>query len=351
MSVKFLNKHFSKTHSVIEHHIEIFGIKQDLKDRELFSLRAQIGSVYRLFSLLDNKYDTKLSHNMFNDIISFFNFHTKLEATNAKILYKEYSEEAEKADSFAKFQDYYNSEVELNSFEKRILSILNTKLYYFDLLIFDQARKSKPIQQYLFSVNAIGSTTTVDFLKKSANRLTTFEFEITPSKLMYRYKSDDIAYLKDLYPEELGVADKNLIKLLSVKDRISFFENMKDNDIKAIVKDPSFLVYKKGDIIIQEGEKNDSIYFIFSGKCQVIIGEHNIAELQKSQVFGEFAFLLDTARSASVVASSPTSVLRFRLDCAKYESQLNGITLLYKNFTDELVKKILHINMSMANII
>lgn len=62
-------------------------------------------------------------------------------------------------------------------------------------------------------------------------------------------------------------------------------------------------IYKKGDIIVKEGEKGENFYFIELGNCKVFnekVGD--LGNLSKGDYFGEIALLNDLPRQATVEA-------------------------------------------------
>jgi len=63
----------------------------------------------------------------------------------------------------------------------------------------------------------------------------------------------------------------------------------------------TILECKEGDIVFDQGEESDHLYFIVSGKYEVSIGSKRISVLDPSNVFmGEMSFLLKNRRTATV---------------------------------------------------
>jgi CRP-like cAMP-binding protein len=71
--------------------------------------------------------------------------------------------------------------------------------------------------------------------------------------------------------------------------------------------------YKTGDEIIKQGSTGSSAYLIVEGKCDVRrksgASSRRINVLTRGDFFGELAIVVPGARSASVVAQEPVTVL------------------------------------------
>ncbi len=72
---------------------------------------------------------------------------------------------------------------------------------------------------------------------------------------------------------------------------------------------------QRGSVIFKQGENGDALYFIDSGRVNIVSGNSGaggktLAELGTGQSFGEMALLTGEPRSASAVAAEPTSLLR-----------------------------------------
>ena len=66
-------------------------------------------------------------------------------------------------------------------------------------------------------------------------------------------------------------------------------------------------VYNAEEIIVRQGEKGESMYYVLAGKVGVYINygtpeEKKLAELNEQQFFGEMSLLNNEVRSATVIA-------------------------------------------------
>jgi DNA-binding SARP family transcriptional activator len=85
----------------------------------------------------------------------------------------------------------------------------------------------------------------------------------------------------------------------------------------------TYLNFAPGDVIVEQGTRADSIYWIEEGRVEVVKAEEGgetarVAELEAGQYFGELASILGTHRSATVRALTPTTVSVYDLNTFRY---------------------------------
>ncbi|MBU0934097.1 MAG: cyclic nucleotide-binding domain-containing protein [Spirochaetes bacterium] len=80
----------------------------------------------------------------------------------------------------------------------------------------------------------------------------------------------------------------------------SLFGGLLTEQIEKILPLISYLSYDSDSLIMQEGQRNDSIYFILQGKVEVSKAGHHIVDLPEGQAFGEME-LLDVMPSAATI--------------------------------------------------
>jgi CRP/FNR family transcriptional regulator, cyclic AMP receptor protein len=96
--------------------------------------------------------------------------------------------------------------------------------------------------------------------------------------------------------------------------RVSIFSHMKKRDLKRIVGHATFREFHAGEVIIHEGEYDNSLFVIVSGVVQAFKGlggnnEKDLGILGPGSYFGEIALIDNLPRSASVVAKEDAQVL------------------------------------------
>lgn len=69
-------------------------------------------------------------------------------------------------------------------------------------------------------------------------------------------------------------------------------------------------VFDDGEVVFREGEESDYLYYIVSGKLDIYSSNHKITTLTPDDIFlGEMSFLLNSRRSADVLASGRATLI------------------------------------------
>lgn len=83
---------------------------------------------------------------------------------------------------------------------------------------------------------------------------------------------------------------------------------------------------KFGDILYQEGDPSDAVYFVEAGRVEVRRkvdrDEATVASLGKGEILGEMGVIAGVPRSASIVAASDVELVR--LDAAAFKQAFGG---------------------------
>ncbi len=76
-------------------------------------------------------------------------------------------------------------------------------------------------------------------------------------------------------------------------------------------------IFEAGEVIIREGQPNDSIYFITEGRVDVTRCGVSIVELPEGQTFGEMELLDVMPTAATVTAVMPVKVVTISNRCVR----------------------------------
>ncbi|MDA7817709.1 cyclic nucleotide-binding domain-containing protein [Sulfurimonas sp.] len=95
---------------------------------------------------------------------------------------------------------------------------------------------------------------------------------------------------------------------------IDIFSGLKLKEIKRLERTLHKRVYKKGEVIFNEGEPGASLYILRDGEVEIIVNYTSqtpisLTKLTTGMFFGEIALFDETARSATVVASKDCEII------------------------------------------
>jgi len=163
------------------------------------------------------------------------------------------------------------------------------------------------------------------------------------SNLYTIYTPDEINIFKTLSPNKTTQMTATS-KLMTISQKIPIFKGIPETILIKILKEIKILKYKKGEIIIKEGENDDRIFYILLGEVNVIKQNILLTTIQRNSIIGEMSGLLNQKRTASIFsANDTTTILSFKIDFSLNHSSLGYyFSIIYKNLSIELAKKILN---------
>ncbi|MBA2655820.1 MAG: cyclic nucleotide-binding domain-containing protein [Tatlockia sp.] len=109
------------------------------------------------------------------------------------------------------------------------------------------------------------------------------------------------------------------LKLRMIKEAAPFAQ-LSNTQISSLVSLISEVSFEKGDMIYNQGETGENCYMVFKGSVAIINkasegeGAKTIATLEKGELFGEEAFLLQKTRNTSAQALSDCTLLELNQD-------------------------------------
>jgi len=119
------------------------------------------------------------------------------------------------------------------------------------------------------------------------------------------------------------------------------FTGLTEREVKSFEKYAYFRKFKRGEIIIREGDPGVCIYLVIKGNAVVYKTFHDkkvkLSELEKGALFGELAILGDKKRSATVEANNDAELLCF------YREDIMNIIRRYPELGIKIISKFLDI--------
>ncbi|MBF0265283.1 MAG: cyclic nucleotide-binding domain-containing protein [Gammaproteobacteria bacterium] len=124
---------------------------------------------------------------------------------------------------------------------------------------------------------------------------------------------------------------------------ISIFKNLSDNELASIAKLVKRIHFAENEIVLNQGDLTRNLFLVESGKLKVFICNDNgtqftLSTLSSGQYFGEFAFLEESKRAASVITLCETSLLEITQD--DFTMILEKYPSVYKTMVKNLISAI-----------
>ena len=133
---------------------------------------------------------------------------------------------------------------------------------------------------------------------------------------------------------------------------VSLFSHLKEEELQRLASQSHYCSYGFGDVIIQEGERDDRLYILISGKVNVFKSyrtkkEKRLRTLEPPAYFGELALIDDLVRSATVVAMRDTKTLC--LDRLNLDREIERSPLIAKKLLKMLNRRLLAVEKTLVN--
>jgi len=119
---------------------------------------------------------------------------------------------------------------------------------------------------------------------------------------------------------------------------VPFFRDFTYAQIRELIPATNIVRVPRGEVIVAEGEIDDTFYIILSGKAKVKKEDKDIALIDVGECFGEMAYIAGQARVATVVAD--TECILMKISATLLDRSSESIQLLFfKNFATTLVHR------------
>jgi CRP-like cAMP-binding protein len=124
--------------------------------------------------------------------------------------------------------------------------------------------------------------------------------------------------------------------ILTVLANIPLFNDLTMKELKAIERILHRRIYKKDEVLFNEGDPGVGMYIIEQGRINITLGSENklVASISNGEFFGEIALLSESPRTATAIAAVPTKILGF------FQSDLFGLTETNPKMGNKILFKI-----------
>ena len=101
--------------------------------------------------------------------------------------------------------------------------------------------------------------------------------------------------------------------LFAIIHDMPIFKNFTEDEIKGLITmEQALQEFRKGDVIIREGDKLSSLYLLIQGTILITKSGYDtpISRLNPGAVFGEMSFLTKKPRFSNVIANDNVQVMK-----------------------------------------
>lgn len=106
-----------------------------------------------------------------------------------------------------------------------------------------------------------------------------------------------------------------------------FFKYFSREQVANLMAASSTVKCRSGDVIVKEGETDDTLYVILSGSVSVFKKDRKIADIAQGECFGEMAYLSQQPRNSTVIAN--TDCLLLKISSTLMSRQPEAVQLLF----------------------
>lgn len=96
--------------------------------------------------------------------------------------------------------------------------------------------------------------------------------------------------------------------------KIPLFANIDSAKLKLMAFASERITFRAGDPVVRQGDPGDAAYVILDGTADVVVntpsGSITVASMERNDIVGDIAILIDIPRTATVVATSELVTLK-----------------------------------------
>jgi len=136
-------------------------------------------------------------------------------------------------------------------------------------------------------------------------------------------------------------------KILEIINRLKFFENFNATEKEKIIStNAQFAIYKDGEKIISEGDRDANLFVLLSGSASVSKNGSDtvLATLEAGQIFGEMSFLTHSTRITNITSSN--NAITLKID----DKLMNDLDIsIREKLKDKIIEKLVSTITDMNN--
>ena len=147
--------------------------------------------------------------------------------------------------------------------------------------------------------------------------------------------------------EDLGITDDDASNLQRLE--AEFWQAMAEHlAVEAAHPQTAITLYEPGDIIIREGDNSDCIYEMIGGEAEVLVAGNVVGQIKMGEFFGEYTFLVQEPRSATVRAISHCTIQE--ISAKEFEQLIQNRPQIMLEMARELARRLHSTNQKVDNL-
>lgn len=341
----FLKSEYYPFFKVISHNEKLFLLDEDFAKADYLNLKEKVIELYLLFSVIDGVIKKPILDKLMKDIINLVFFFDELEIDMDNVWKK--FEKSTQCQNIG-YDEFRKIHIRLiREYKIKVSKVTTIRIFLFDSLLWKEANSSRNIVRYIRNLGITWVDTTKEFLEKSTfNDLPCIDlrkFFLNEKNLFPIYTADEIELIFSIVNGTFFRFEENelLDRVIKAKKGFKFFRNIDDEDLRHVIKDLKFVIYKRHEIVIKEGDSGDEIYILIDGECRVTAGKNAVGTISQGHIFGEFSPVTGEKRSATIrVNSLQAKVLSFKIAFEKFTDEPKIFANLYRNIVESLIVKL-----------
>jgi serine/threonine protein kinase len=136
-----------------------------------------------------------------------------------------------------------------------------------------------------------------------------------------------------------GTRDGKVDDVIDYALNVPFFENFSKDQVSELLNTGNIIKVPKGNVMVTEGELDDSFYIILSGSAVVWKEDKIIARIGRGECFGEMSYLSGQTRAATV--SADTDCILLKVSATLLDKSPESMQVLFlKNFAQAVIRRL-----------
>ena len=147
--------------------------------------------------------------------------------------------------------------------------------------------------------------------------------------------------------EDLGI-DNNALQALQTLETKLWRAIAESIAVESANPQTAITLHEPGDILIREGDQSNCIYEMIGGEAEVLVAGNVVGQIKMGEFFGEYTFLVQEPRSATVRALSHCTIQE--ISAEEFEVLIQNRPQIMLEMARELARRLHATNQKVDNL-